>query len=210
MAFNYGNNGMYGAVGHWGGGTHDVGWVDNDFTTGAPEAAMWHHLVYTHDGETTRLYSDGELWNEEETLDLWGPLVTHDFAPIAIASQWEADGTNLTGNLKGSLAIGQIRIHDEVLSDSQILANYQEEVGNYGNPLPPEPPMPKPIPLGPIHRYSFDSPDTDEAEGLELFRFGRSSPRCLWLEREHRSMAVPYCCQVAAPISHRTEIYPTD
>ncbi|MEZ6116104.1 MAG: hypothetical protein R3C28_05965 [Pirellulaceae bacterium] len=26
MAFNYGNNGMCGAVGHWGGGECDVGW----------------------------------------------------------------------------------------------------------------------------------------------------------------------------------------
>ncbi len=38
MAFNYGNDGRYGAVGHWGGDTFDVGWIDNDpdFTVGAP------------------------------------------------------------------------------------------------------------------------------------------------------------------------------
>lgn len=166
MAFNYGNHGMYGAVGHWGGGQHDVGWIDNDFTAGAPERQQWHHLVYTHDGEVTRLYADGELWNEEETLELWGPLDTEP-TPIAIASQWDADGTTLTAGLRGSLAIGQIRIHDGVLSEGQVIANYQEELPGYGNPVV-DPIVPEPIPFAPLHRYSFDSTATGDAEGVEI------------------------------------------
>lgn len=165
MSFNYGNNGMYGAVGHWGGGTHDMGWIDNDFTGGAPTANQWHHLVYTYDESVTRVYSDGELWNEEDTFDLYGGLDTHFDAAIAIASQWEPDGLTLTGGLKGSLAIGRIRIHDEVLSAAQILANYDEEKASFVSPEPPKPPVPEPIPFGPINRYSFTSDASDSIGG---------------------------------------------
>ena len=138
MAFNYGNDGRFGAVGHWGGDQFDMGWIDNDpdFTVGAPEAYQWHHLVYTFDGEVTRVYSDGELWNEEETVNNWGDLNTHGDTPIAVASQWEADAVNLTGALKGSMVIGRLRIHDEVLSENQILSNYNEERASFVNPPP--------------------------------------------------------------------------
>lgn len=166
MAFNYGNHGNYGAVGHWGGCCPDVGWIDNgpddadepgDFTTGAPEANLWHHLVYTFDEEYTRVYSDGVLWNQED-MTQWGGLDTHPDTPIAIASQWEADAVTLTPALKGSMAIGRLRIHDGVLSDAQIRMNYEEEQAHFVNPGDgPDPPEPTPISVGPIHRYSFNN-----------------------------------------------------
>ena len=53
LAFNYGNNGSYGAVGHW--GSADMGW--SGAHSPAPAAETWWHLVYTHDGTTTRLMS---------------------------------------------------------------------------------------------------------------------------------------------------------
>ncbi len=174
MAFNYGNHGNFGAVGHWGGGTFDVGWVDNEFTPGAPEANVWHHLAYTYDDDgITRVFADGILANEEETFSLFGDLTTHGDTPIAIASQWEGDANldnlNLTGGLKGSLGISRLRIHDGALTDVQILANYNEEKALFAvNPEPPKPPEPKPIPAAPVHRYSFSNPSTDEAIGMEL------------------------------------------
>lgn len=167
IAFNYGSNGRYGAVGHWGGDTTDVGWVDNAFTDGSPVAGQWHHLVYTYDGERTRVYSDGELSNEEDTLGAWGGLNTHADTPIAVASQWEGDAVNLTGGLKGSLGIGRLRIHDEVLTDAQILSNYNLEKANFVVP-PPQPPKPEAIPKGPIHRYSFSNPAAADAGGATL------------------------------------------
>ena len=166
MAFNYGNHGNFGAVGHWGGGGPDVGWVDNDFTAGAPEANLWHHLVYTYDEEFARVYSDGELQNEEDMLQ-WGGLNTHFEPAIAIASQWEPDGFTLTDGLKGSLAIGRVRIHDEVLTDNQILANYNEEKDMFVSPKPPEPPKPEPIPTGPVNRYSFTNDASDSVGGQD-------------------------------------------
>jgi hypothetical protein len=169
MAFNYGNHGNFGAVGHWGGCCHDVGWIDNDFTPGAPEAGQWHLLAYTYDGETTRVYSDGTLWNEEDTLELWGGLNTYPEPPIAIASQWnDVDPTVLNGGLKGSLGIGRLRIHDGVLTEAQILANYNEEKGAFPKVEPPQPPTPAPIPRGPIHRYSFNEPSQADAGGATI------------------------------------------
>ena len=170
MAFNYGDHGNFGAVGHWGGGGPDLGWIDDDFTQGAPVANQWHHLTYTYGGEDdpfARVYSDGELWYEED-MGNWGFLNTHEDPAIAIASQWESDGVTLTGGLKGSLMIGQVRIHDGVLSDAQILSNYNAEKDNYVNPEPPKPPEPAAIPAGPIHRYSFSNDASGDASGAEI------------------------------------------
>ena len=143
MAFNYGNHGNFGAVGHWGGGTYDLGWIDNDFTPGAPEEGQWHHLAYTYDEEIARVYADGVLMNEEDMIQ-YGGLDTHFDTPIAIASQWESDGTTLNGGLKGSMFISRVRIHDGVLNDAQIAANYDEEKAMFTEApmLPPEPPKP--------------------------------------------------------------------
>ena len=134
MSFNYGYNGAYGAAGHWGSSRFDVGWIDNNFTPGAPMPNKWHHLTYTYGGAAdpvARLYSDGELWQEED-MDEWGfmplwDLNTHPGPAIAIAAQWDGTGVYLADAVRGSLMIGQVRIHDGVLSDAQIRANYNSE-----------------------------------------------------------------------------------
>ncbi|MCA9168780.1 MAG: PEP-CTERM sorting domain-containing protein [Planctomycetales bacterium] len=165
MSFNYGNHGNYGAVGHW--DAPDLGWINNDpdYTAGAPEANQWHLLTYTYDGEVTRVYADGELWNEEETLLLYGGLNTYDDTAIAIGSQWDSVDV-LTGALKASMAYGRVRVHDGVLSDSQIAANYASEKDGFKSPLPPGPAVPQPIPTGPIHRYSFSNAAGDATDAV--------------------------------------------
>lgn len=60
MSFNYGTDGRWGSVGHWGGS--DLGWADSG---GAPTAGLWHHMVYTYDGATQKVFSDGILLNQE-------------------------------------------------------------------------------------------------------------------------------------------------
>ncbi len=171
MSFNYGNNPMYGAVGHWGGASMDKGWNADDATPGAPAAGQWHHLAYTYDGESTRVYSDGELVGEESLG--FGAIHTHALddqgnpLPIRIGSQNDADG-NPTAGLRGSLNIGQVRIHDGVLDSVEILTNYLLEEQNYPNPIPPEPPAPRPLSAAPIHRYSFSEGPTDDAFGRSI------------------------------------------
>ena len=128
MSFNYGSHGSYGAVGHWGGNGPDLGWNN---AGGAPEAGLWHHLVYTYDGETTRVYTNGcldmavcELSNEEFLG--FGRINTHP-GKIKVAQQTEGDGFGLTLGLQGSLAVARLRIHDGVLSDEQVLNNFEAE-----------------------------------------------------------------------------------
>lgn len=173
MAFNYGNHELFGAVGHWGGNNPDMGWIDNppNAVVGAPEAGEWHHLVYTSDDETARVYADGELSNEEDMLQ-FGGLNTWEDPAIAIASQWEDDGVTLTPALRGSLWISRVRIHDEVLTDAQILSNYNEEVNdfNFEPTLPPPPPLADPeiLTAEPIHRYAFNNDAAADATGASI------------------------------------------
>ncbi len=96
MAFNYSDNGTWGAVGHW--GDQDVSWT-SDGSVGAPETEQWHHLVYTFDGDLAKVYSDGELWNEEDMIQ-WGGLETWPDPGIAVGSQWQADGVTLNAGLR--------------------------------------------------------------------------------------------------------------
>lgn len=109
LAFNYGNNGSFGAVGHW--GAPDIGWNDGG---GAPAAGVWHHLVYTYDGGgapgagTTRVYADGVLMNSEAL----GSLSTHAGFPILIGAQSNADAPNAPQGFNSGLSIAKVRVHD--------------------------------------------------------------------------------------------------
>ncbi|MBI4602769.1 MAG: laminin G domain-containing protein [Planctomycetes bacterium] len=136
MSFNYGIHNLYGAVGHWGGDGPDLGWNN---AGGAPEPGLWHHLVYTYDGETTRVYSDGLLQNSEFLGA--GTINTFGDTPIALAAQYD-DATSLNFGLRGALSLGQVRIHDGVLSPAQIFRNFLAENDRYGVPdpdvVPPE------------------------------------------------------------------------
>jgi hypothetical protein len=158
VSFNYGTHGAFGAVGHW--GAPDIGWVN---AGGAPAAGQWHHLVYTYDGptSTTRVYADGVLWNTEVLSP--GAINTHANTPINLATQIDADGVTPTGGLRGSLTLARVRIHDGVLSDSQIGDNYSLERADFVDPLPV---APEPLSAEPAHRYSFNEPATADASGV--------------------------------------------
>lgn len=117
MAFRYGSQSAYGAVMHW--GWPDLGW------NGAPPADQWHHLVYTFDGTTTRVYADGVLKNSEFLGA--GTLNTHPGQPIRVAAQNNYAGGQAV--FLGTLSIGRIRIHDGVLEADDVLHHYNEERG---------------------------------------------------------------------------------
>jgi len=157
MSFNYGANGAFGAVGHW--GAPDIGWGT------VPAARNWHHLVYTFDGttSTTRVYVDGVQTNTEVLAAnaINTPLAT----PINIGTQTAipAGGTVPQPSdpaLRGSLTIGRIRIHDGVLSPTQIQTNFNAEKADFVEPVipgVPPPPLvklvdvdPRTLPEGPV------------------------------------------------------------
>jgi hypothetical protein len=148
MSFNYGSNGDWGAVGHW--GAQDIGWGPN-----VPAARQWHHLAYTYDGTTSRVYVDGVLTNSETLAP--GAINIVPNTPMYIGSQTEPDGVTPTPGLRGSLTVAKVRVDDGVLTDAQILANYNEEKASFVEPTLPTAPLvklvdidPTTLPEGPI------------------------------------------------------------
>jgi hypothetical protein len=129
MQFNYGNHSNFGAVTHWGGGLADMSWTDNsNGVAGAPEAGTWHHLAYTYDGATTRAYMNGVLQNEEELGE--GLVDTHAVDddgetpfPFRLAHSREDNGNP---GLVATFSLAVVRVHDGVLSDDDVMNNYNE------------------------------------------------------------------------------------
>ncbi|MEX2212570.1 MAG: LamG-like jellyroll fold domain-containing protein [Phycisphaeraceae bacterium] len=159
MAFNYGNNGDFGAAGHWGG--RDMGWDGSPATgagagAGAPATGQWHQLVYTYDGTAGRVYADGVLKNSDNFT-----LLTHAGFPILIGTQTAPSG--VATEVGSSLSIGQVRVHDGALSAAQIVANFNEEAGAYGLAQ-------RFADFSPIaaHRYSFNGDANDSIGGANL------------------------------------------
>jgi hypothetical protein len=129
-SFNYGSNPAYGAVGHFG-GAYDLGWA----TT--PTAAVWHYLVYTYDGTTARVYVDGvESSSRAVALATAATSTGGAPLPIRVGVQNNADGTVAATGLVASMHYGRLRIRDELLTLSQIRANYAAEATTFGRNEP--------------------------------------------------------------------------
>lgn len=116
LAFNNGSNTTFGAVGHW--GAADMGW------NGTPAAGQLHHLVYTYDGATARVYADGVLKNTFTVA-----LTTHSLATdtINLQAQNLADG-NLAFISSDGYDLAVLRIHSGALSDADVLNNFNQGV----------------------------------------------------------------------------------
>jgi Concanavalin A-like lectin/glucanases superfamily/Bacterial Ig-like domain (group 2) len=155
-AFIYGTSPGWGAAGQWGG--PDIGWNDSG---GAPAAGVWHHLVYTYDGTTTRVYADGVLWNSEDDSQYGGLNITPG-TPITLGAQRESNGTVTGGAGRASLTLGKVRVHSGTLTATQIANNYNFEKNSFvlGTPTP--------LQTFPIHRYTFNLPSTNDAVGIAV------------------------------------------
>jgi len=130
MAFNYGQHGTWGAVGHW--GAPDMAWGGDH----APHPALetWWHLAYTYDGTTASLYVNGDPAGEDNlTLNTYGGDI------IRVASQGNDANTDGDSRFHYVGAISQVRIHDGALTAEQVAKNAQIRIrsfGKAGNPSP--------------------------------------------------------------------------
>lgn len=127
-SFNHGTDTRWGAVGHW--GAADIGW-ENNITVGA-----WTHVAYSWDPTdlTTRVYRDGILAAEElldAPLNTWGIDTNGNPLHFLVAAQNEADGST-TGGLRGSMTIASVRVYDTVLTEEELLENYESELDAFG------------------------------------------------------------------------------
>jgi len=146
VAFAYGDHPDFGAVGHR--DAADLGWEQT--AGGHPPTDQWHHLVYTYNGNITKVYQDGFLKNAENSV--WanaGRLNAHSAFPIQLAAQREADGAP---SEFGALALGAVRIFDGLLSPQEIVDNFNANAARYGLiPIDTTTAL-----LGLTHRYSFN------------------------------------------------------
>jgi hypothetical protein len=111
IAFNYGNNGSFGAVGHW--STPDMGWWGNH--SPAPVANNWWQLVYTYDGSAARVYVNGE---QESVVEV--ELNTHAANIIRVAAQADDTGAGVASQFNFTGSISSVRIYDRSLTAVQI------------------------------------------------------------------------------------------
>lgn len=126
LSFNHGLNPTFGAVGHW--GAPDIGW------NGQIAVGRWTYVAYTYDGNTARVFMDGEQANSEDVLlDTWAFDNTPEsnLLPFRIASQNEPNGTP-TAAFRGSMTIAKIRVHDETLDPTVIKGNYDSLAISFG------------------------------------------------------------------------------
>ena len=127
MSFLYGNSANFGAVGHW--GAPDLPWFNGG---GAPAANVWHHLVYTYDGTTQKVYADGVLANSEVVA-----LNINNGTAINIGAQYDNSAGVVTAGLRASSTMGRVRVHSEALSDVQVANNYnlEKDIFTLGPPV---------------------------------------------------------------------------
>ncbi len=130
LTFNYSDNGLWGAVGHW--GAPDLGWDPDTTAAFTPQLGVWHHLVYTFgpdpddpDSTITKVYADGVLANEESLAP--GTINTHGDTPIAIASQLDNNTPAFASAQRGALSLAKVRIHNTVLNDAEIAAAFDAD-----------------------------------------------------------------------------------
>jgi hypothetical protein len=120
MSFNCGSSMYWGAATHW--GPFDLSWGGG----GAPAADKWHHLAYTYDGMTERVFEDGKQRNAKGiTLDTKAGFSINLAAQRNGVIQFkdEFDGRQQAG----SIYIAIVRIHDGALTAAQVMANFQAE-----------------------------------------------------------------------------------
>ena len=131
-----------------------------------PSPGAWHHLVWIYNNTavdtnagTVLQYRDGVL--DKSALRSVAPNVAAGYN-ILIGGQ-HAGAAGPAGGTFTAGVVGKVRIHDGVLTAAQVLNNYNYEVASFTNGTPATL-----LTTGPLHRYSFNLPPTNNAIGAVI------------------------------------------
>jgi len=154
--FRYASNASYGASARW--GAPDMGFAAPH--AGGPAAGTWHLITVTYDGSIQKIYVDGQF-NAQETV---GSLDAKDTQPIYVGSErLQAEPHNDAGAFfQYSGAIGKIRIHSGVLTDANVLNNYNLESASFPGITTAA------LTVPPVHRWSFNNAAGAAADGATI------------------------------------------
>jgi len=154
MGLEYGS-GTSGGAQHF---SADIAW--DPIGGGCPLNGYWHHLVYTCDGTNQTLYSDGVLANSQPVT--FGTATNQG---IALGAQWGTVAATTPGTTPalGTLGIARVRVHDGALTAAQVLNNFNFEKATFVPAV-----APAFLTTGPVHRYSFNQPATNDATGIAI------------------------------------------
>lgn len=126
LAFSYGSGGGFSAVTHY---DEDMSWGEE-----SPAAGKWHHLVYTYDGKTAKIYDNA---TERGSHDIALVTAGDDRMNIAVENSTEGKplfqsefDNNWPLSLSGSIAI--VRVHSSAMTPEQIKANFNADKARFG------------------------------------------------------------------------------
>jgi hypothetical protein len=91
-----------------------TGWQGEPYDINPYGVNIWHHVVYTYDGQVGKIYIDGI----EKNSCLWPGGIFPSLEPFRVYSGFAG-------------MIGKIAVYNNALSSNQIKNNYQIERGNY-------------------------------------------------------------------------------
>ncbi len=113
--FGYSTDTGWGAAAHW---ADDMGWGPV-----VPKCGIWHHLVYTYDGNRNNsVYCDGVPYN---TSVLNGAaLATFATDPILLGAQSDSGGGQIGAGQPLMAYVAAVRVGSGALSAAQVLTNY--------------------------------------------------------------------------------------
>jgi len=130
MSFNYGSGGGFSAVTHY---DQDMGWGEDP-----PAPDQWHHLVYTYDGKTAKIYDNGV---ERGSQDFELATAANNRMNIAVENSAEGEplfvsefDDNWALSLSGSIA--QVRVHSGALTADQVKSNCNADKARFGRTGP--------------------------------------------------------------------------
>ena len=122
-------NDIIGSSNKWNGSTYAAIKIANPMTVG-----KWHHIVYTVDGSTNKIYIDGEEQSRvTDSYYIDRAAVSVSLNNLVFGNLRDTATNHAAGTYSFNGKLGQFRIYNSTLTESQIRQNYNFTKNDYPN-----------------------------------------------------------------------------